>query len=454
VLPPTREEFAVSDDASERKPACPHPKAVGRRWGDPISEERQARLKALADQQREWVAHAEAERGDSRFTDVPLTGADVFWLASYALAELDATPAEPDGGVVASEEALRASSNAAFARGALDLSELHLEGATLCHAHLERAVLTRAHLEGANLLGVYLEGADLQVADLERAYLQQAGLERANLTEASLKRAYLTGARLAGADLTEASLEQADLGGARLEGANLTEARLAGADLTAATFDKTSHLGAARLNRASLDQVTFDSVNLTGVDWSVVPVLGDEVTAKSPRDAHGERKDVGTRRREYAAAVRANRVLAGILRGQGMYEEADHYAYRAHILQRTVLRRQRKWGRAFGSWLLDLVSGYGYRLGRSIVTYLLVVLGFAVVCYLLGNTVHPPLSPVDAVVFSLTAFHGRGFLPGEVVTLHHPLAILAAAEAVIGLLLEVTFIVIFVVAFTRRFFAW
>jgi len=423
----------VSDDASERKPACPHPKAVGTRWGDPISEERQARLKALADQQREWVANAEAERGDSLFTDAPLTGADVFWLASYALAELDA-PAEPDGGVVASEESLRATSKAAFASGALDLSELHLEGATLCYAHLERAVLTRAHLEGANLLGVYLEGADLQVADLERAYLTEAGLERANLTEASL--------------------EQADLGGARLEGANLTEAGLERANLTAATFDKTSHLGTARLTRASLDQVTFDSVNLTVVDWSVVPVLGDEVTAKSPKDAHSERKDAGTRRREYAAAVRANRVLASILRGQGMYDEADHYAYRAHILQRTVLRRQRKRGRAFGSWLLDVVSGYGYRLGRSIVIYLLVVFGFGVVCYLLGNTEHPPLSPVDAVVFSVTAFHGRGFLPGEVVTLHHPLAILAAAEAVIGLLLEVTFIVIFVVAFTRRFFAW
>jgi hypothetical protein len=147
VLPPTGEEFAVSDDASEWKSACPHPEAVGMRWGDPISEERQAGLQAQADQQREWAANAEAERGDSLFTDVRLTGADVFWLASSALAG-------PDGGVVTSEqwsraaERLRVASNAAArGAGALDLSELHLEGADLTEVHLEGTVLTRAHLE-------------------------------------------------------------------------------------------------------------------------------------------------------------------------------------------------------------------------------------------------------------------------------------------------------------------
>jgi hypothetical protein len=106
-------------------------------------------------------------------------------------------------------------------------------------------------------------------------------------------------------------------------------------------------------------------------------------------------------------------------------------------------------GRAFGSWLLDAVSGYGYRPMRSVVTYLLVVLGCAVAYYLLGTNVHPALSPVDAVVFSVTSFHGRGFSPGEVVTLHNPLTILAAVEAVCGLLIEITFIA----TFTQRFFA-
>jgi hypothetical protein len=52
------------------------------------------------------------------------------------------------------------------------------------------------------------------------------------------------------------------------------------------------------------------------------------------------------------------------------------------------------------------------------------------------------------VVFSLTAFHGRGFFPGEHISLRDPLAVLAAAEAVIGLLIEISFIA----TFTQRFF--
>jgi hypothetical protein len=53
---------------------------TGDAWDDPISEERKAELKALADQQCEWVKKPELERGDSHFKSVKLTGADVHWL--------------------------------------------------------------------------------------------------------------------------------------------------------------------------------------------------------------------------------------------------------------------------------------------------------------------------------------------------------------------------------------
>ncbi len=53
----------------------------GDKWGDPISEQRQAELKWLAERQREWVGQPEATRGDSVFKGVQLTGADVLWLA-------------------------------------------------------------------------------------------------------------------------------------------------------------------------------------------------------------------------------------------------------------------------------------------------------------------------------------------------------------------------------------
>lgn len=53
----------------------------GTRWGDPIREERQAESRVLADRQREWAVQPEAERGNSVFARMHLTGADVFWLA-------------------------------------------------------------------------------------------------------------------------------------------------------------------------------------------------------------------------------------------------------------------------------------------------------------------------------------------------------------------------------------
>jgi len=106
-------------------------------------------------------------------------------------------------------------------------------------------------------------------------------------------------------------------------------------------------------------------------------------------------------------------------------------------------------GGAFGSWLLDVVAGYGYKPIRSFVTYALVVAGFAAFYFLMRESVHPALNPVDALIFSVTSFHGRGFNPGESVTLHNPLTIAAAFEAIIGLLIEITFIA----TFTQRFFS-
>ena len=45
--------------------ACPHPEAVGKRWGDPISEERQAQLDTQAKRQRTWAEQPPEARGNS-----------------------------------------------------------------------------------------------------------------------------------------------------------------------------------------------------------------------------------------------------------------------------------------------------------------------------------------------------------------------------------------------------
>jgi hypothetical protein len=57
-------------------------------------------------------------------------------------------------------------------------------------------------------------------------------------------------------------------------------------------------------------------------------------------------------------------VLAVALQAQGLSEDAARFAYRAQILQRQVLRRQRKLSAYLLSVLLAVLAGYGYRLGR------------------------------------------------------------------------------------------
>jgi hypothetical protein len=94
-----------------------------------------------------------------------------------------------------------------------------------------------------------------------------------------------------------------------------------------------------------------------------------------------------------------------------------------------------------------LPAGYGYKPGRSLLARLVLVVGFAAAYFELGVTAPLHLAWYEALVVSLTAFHGRGFFaqqfnPGD------PQAILAAGEAVVGLLIEISFIA----TFTQRFF--
>jgi hypothetical protein len=156
-------------------------------------------------------------------------------------------------------------------------------------------------------------------------------------------------------------------------------------------------------------------------------------------------------RERLQAAVRANRQLAVVLRAQGLNEAADRFAYRAQVLRRRVLRRSgaRAYGPYIFSWLLDVLAGYGYKPGRTLVAYLSTVLGFAIIYEVLGLLAggRPAMSPLYALVVSIISFHGRGFFPGGFLpTL--PMAVCAACEAILGLTIEISFIA----TFTQRYF--
>ena len=402
------------------------------------------------------------------FKNVRLTRADIEWL--LAMHEDGQGPVEWVG--------LRQRG-----RMGLDLRGANLQGVDLRRLPLARVYggLTIEEWKGATLeqrdgAGVRLEGADLSEAHLEGAILRGAHLEGAILRKAAMQEAVLYRAHLNGAYFRDAHLERANLAGANLEGAYLRSAYLEGADLRKAFFDsRTSLEGAAlsskRVECARVAEVCWSDVNLSLVDWTHITMLGDEHKARQ-RTTYGDVvKDLIKQLEDYREAVRAYRQLANAMRAQGMNEEAVPFAYRAQVLQRAVLWRElllgqdvslqkdgsqtmaRQWirvlrrrVRVFGaylfSWFLDILAGYGYKPGRSMFIYLLVIAGFAT-CY----DVFGHLSMLEALIFSVTSFHGRGFLPGPF-ALSSPVTALAALEAVMGLFIEISFIA----TFTQRFF--
>jgi hypothetical protein len=367
------------------------------------------------------------ERAVYPFKDLPLTRGDVEWLLATHESEGALGPVDPN------EPKLRD-------REGLDLRGSDLEGVNLSGLPLAalRAGLTQDESDiwgrdPSHAAAARLAGAQLRFTHLERACLSRARLEGANLE----------GALLMGADLS----------GAHCEGVLLKRANLSGAYLRGASFNERSNLNELLLQDATygparMVDIRWSGTNLAVMDWEHVTRLGEE-----ERAAHTSRATRATRAgllKRYSAAVRAYRQLASMLRAQGLNEDADRFAYRAQKLQATVLWLKRQPLRWLGSSLLDLVAGYGYHPLRSLLTYLLVIGGFATAYFAIGQSVTPPLNGLDALIFSLTSFHGRGFSPGPAsLTLHSPLAILAALEAVVGLLIEI----IFIATFTQRFFS-
>jgi uncharacterized protein YjbI with pentapeptide repeats len=370
----------------------------------------------------------------------------------------------------------------------LDMAAIHLDGADLSGAHLEGACLRGAHLEKVKLSGAHIEEADLSGAYMQEAILRDAHLEGAALVRTRMEgdlmsRAYLEGARLRETHLEGAVLYKAHLGGAFLSGTFFdTATNLEGVLLTSVKFDSISLAG-----------VRWNGVDISVVDWAQLKMLGEEREAQQPRGRQGEEKDHATHISEYQLAARSNRQLALVLQEQGLYDVAVYFAYRARVLGRkvkwwewlspkraqefdtwgiekqqdTVIQKSRfsslrsalsKQLREYGIWIFqftgctlslifDLVAGYGYRPERIVFVYLLTITGFATTYLVLGHAVGPSLSPLGALVFSVTSFHGRGFFPGGI-QLDDPITVLAASEAVVGLVIEVSLIA----AFTQRFF--
>jgi len=389
-----------------------------------------------------------------------------------------------------------------------DLSKASLKRTILAGAHLEGADLTKAHLEGATLLDTHLEGAILREASLEAANLFEAHFEGARLTGA-----HLEGARLLRTHFEGKALDSDEHTRLRLWLPHfppvLHAADLRGIFLNTRTRLDGLHAGNDQYGYIALADVHWGDVNLTVIDWTRLKRLGDETlpitrpleedeeeeaqqgelglpikveraiatmlraqemsdvvvdyVLRSPtltkrlrerlsQEGQAQPEMLKQRERErLRIAVRANRQLAVVLRAQGVNEAADHFAYRASVLQRRVLRHSgvRSSGTYIFSWLLDMLAGYGYKPGRTLIAYILTILSFAIIYSLpaLLNGNQPAVSPLNALIISIISFHGRGFFPGGFLpTL--PMAACAACEAIIGVAIEISFIA----TFTQRYF--
>ncbi len=450
-MPQTSVSLPAPDD---REGWRTHWQTQGQPWRTEleIDQKRQAEL----DQRRAIAPNI--EKGIYPFKDMKLTRADVEWLL--------ATHENGRGPVDWSDEKQRG-------REGLDLRGAYLDQVDLSDLPLARLQGGLARIEwdhyglseyqrnnaGVFMQGTLLRGAQLQGAEFYRAHLESADLSRAQLQEAECR-----SASLKGAILREANLEGAYLIAANLEGAFLMRANLKGVHLEKANLVrvvlKWSKLGDEKGIGPRLADIDWGNTNLAVVDWGLVKTLGDEYEACQRKKKDGTIKDRQTQIKGYHAAVRANRQLAMVLQSQGISEEAVRFAYRAQVLQKHVFFHQmleprtkiRQKVRTLGiwlfSWFLFLIAGYGYRPGRSFLAYLLIITGFAIAYYVLGHTAGPLLSPLGAFVFSMTSFHGRGFFPGNNISLDGPLTVLAALEALVGLIIEVTFIA----TLTQRFF--
>jgi len=327
-----------------------------------------------------------------------------------------------------------------------------MEDVNLQDAHLEGAYLSYANLTRASLRGVYAEEIFAKGALLDGAALNEARLQDAHLNETSLKSATLRDARLKGADCRDAYLADTDL----------TRTQLEESDLRGITF--IDDRGIAPL----LADVQWGNINLSIIDWGRVKMLRDEYEAHQRERQGGVKKNNRRRYLDYFAAVRANRQLAVALQGQGLNEDASRFLYRSQVLQKRarwfqmtqskqalmdrehlesprkrIVYRLQGLGAWLFSWFLFLLAGYGYKLGRSFLAYLLMI-GAFMILYL---NLDPRLTWYEAIIVSMTAFHGRGFSPSTF-SPGDPLSIASAVEAFVGLIIEVTFIA----TLTRRFF--
>lgn len=445
VIPPMpqspQHSIPYPDEITDRDSWIAYWQSHGQLWRTEPEIDKQRQI--YLEQRRTIVPDIQA--GIYPFKDIQLTRADIEWLL--------ATHENGRGPIDWNDESQRE-------REGLDLRGANLHGISLRGlplARLQAGLSYDGHEitpEQVEIASVNMERADLRDTHLEGANLCNSNMRKAIMFKTILQHARMNGTYLEEAALYHAKLEGVDAADAILKGTYLYRAHFGGASLQNAFFDAATTFDKVVLQDekgrfASFADAHWGDANISVIDWSSVKMLGDEYEARQLEPSSDPTKR-WERLEAFRTAVQANRQLSVVLRAQGLNEDAMRFAYRAQKLQRTVHWLKGQYGHYFFSWFLDLLAGYGYRPIRSFIAYLCVILGFALMYFLIGPITqqHITFTPVEAVVFSMTSFHGRGFSPGANIGLSNPLTILAALEAFVGLCIEL----IFIATVTQRLF--
>ena len=335
-----------------------------------------------------------------------------------------------------------------------NLEEVCLDGAVLSEAYLYKARLRRSLLRGADLREAHLEGADLRDVHLEGAVLW--------VTDSTNQLRPPGGLGAEGNEYwnSDADGKLSPSENIRMiwRGVDHFPSVLPPADMRRAFLDSATRLDGAILSEPGLGSIRAADIHWNGANLSVIYWdhmkklgLGDQRIARQRYMPNGRLKTPAERLSEYDAATRANRQLAIALLDEGLDEIAVYFTIHIQALEEVSLWWRRDYGELAASLLLnhvaDLLAGYGYKPLRSIGSYLFVISGFWLAYTLLGPSAGYHYSLWGWLVLSVTSFHGRGLFPAPL-NLDSIITRLEAAEAVVGLFVEVSLIAIY----TRRFF--
>jgi Pentapeptide repeats (8 copies) len=315
---------------------------------------------------------------------------------------------------------------------------------------------------GLDLRGADISGADLQELPLSRLRGGVSGPDWDAATQEQRDRAAViaqgtvfTYAHLEGAVLTHAHLEGAKLNNAHLEDIDAFGINLGGpvpANLYGAYLSPSTKLYRAVLANKDgvgprLMHVHWNDALLDGIEWDSMRLVSDEYHARRSVE-HGGASYRKSRDTNYEDALLTYRQLSAVLASQGLNEESAKFARRAKVVQCILFFRRGQVLRYAFSLMLNVTTGYGYSLWRSVITYGVTIAAFACAYYFLATGARVSLSAVEATVLSMTSFHGRGFTAAENVGLSNPISILGATEALVGLIIEI----ILIATVTHRFF--